>query len=190
MSKADRRRRAGRKLKQDVKRHPNGEPAHSIAVDRMREFVEAARARKSKITGRDDLPPDVLGILFGHGRIKDEEYHIGRKLEGLMNRIYGSPHGSASGLFREVVSPPNAEDAERNMEPMTDKQAEDKFRDMDKTLRNCGLVVHNVTIAAARYCRFPQNEAQISMIKEGLSALAKGHAPRVDHRRLVVHQAA
>lgn len=205
MSKADRRKRAGRKMKSDIQRQPNGEPARSAASNKLRDQVVEARARKSKITGRDDLPADVLGILFGHDRIGDAEYNIGRKLERLMNRVYGSAKEGPSAMFREVVSAPSEEDAVATVEPMSDEAAQALLLRMDVTLRQCavsilhpdktgrrysGLEVRDLVVGAVRYERFPTSDDQIFVICEGLVALAKGHAPKMKEVAHISHKAA
>lgn len=177
MSKADRRKRAGRKMKPDVKREPNGQAARSVTSERMEKLVEESRARKSSITGRDDLPVDVLGILRGHDQIGDPEYSIGRKFERLMARIYNSPTESPSAMFRECVSAPNAEDA-ISVQAMSDDAVEALFRRMNQTLLDCGLAIRDLVVSAVRYNRYPRTMAEVKAIVLGLEVLAKGHAPK------------
>lgn len=186
MSKASKRRKSGgRKRGLDQARYPNGRVSHAAGERRMQEFVETARDRKALISGRVDLPDDVLGILFGHKKITDAEYNIGRKFEALAARLYGRATGAGGAMFKESITPPNAEDAERNLEPMTDEEATRMFMDMDRTLRNCGLKVHNVTAAAIRYSRYPQTEEQLDWVVKGLERLAEGRVPESDARAIM-----
>jgi hypothetical protein len=184
MSKASRRNSAGRKRKLDVARQPDGRPSGGVAAQRMREFVLEARARKSAITGRDDLPVDVLGIMLGRGVICDDDYQEGRKLERLMARLYGSPVESASAMFREAVSPQNDEEAVAVVEPMTDEAATALFMKMNRILMDRGIQVRDWVVAAVRYNRFPDTRSvlrfnsHVAMIVEGLEALSAHRKPR------------
>lgn len=172
------RRRAGRKAKLDIKRQPNGEPSRSGSAARLREQVETARARQAAVSGRADLPGDVLGILHGHDKIDAAAYSIGRKLAGLMARVYDAPPESGSAMFRETVSSPNAEDAETPVERMSDEDAKEMFMRMDGSLRRLGLTTRDLVISAVRYNRPPASEREIGFIADGLKALAGGFGPK------------
>lgn len=186
MGKARKRRRvAGRKRKFDVLRERNGHVSRTIEYQCSKGFIDQARERKAAITGRADMPDDVLGILFGHRRIGDDEYNIGRKYGALADRLYGAVSGGGSAMFREAITPPNAEDAERKLEAMSDEDVTTMFMRMDATLRRCGLLIHNVTVAAIRLNRYPQTEEQIGWVVKGLERLAAGHAPDTGTRSIL-----
>lgn len=183
MSKASRRRRTvGRKRKLDTLRESTGRVSQTIDYHCRKSFIDDMRERKAAVTGRADMPDDVLGILFGHKKIDDAEYNIGRKYQALGERIYGSPDGPGGAMFKESISPPNDEDAERNLEPMSDEEAQRMFMAMDTTLRRCGLLIHNVTVGAIRYGRYPQTLEQVDWVVKGLERLSAGRLPNSDTR--------
>tara|TARA_Y100000310_G_scaffold251463_1_gene258013 strand:+ start:1448 stop:1888 length:441 start_codon:yes stop_codon:yes gene_type:complete len=64
----------------------------------LKAWVQQARQRQKQLSGREDLPPDPLGIALAQQAITKSEYDIGRGLSKIYKACYGRVHPKAVNL--------------------------------------------------------------------------------------------
>jgi hypothetical protein len=153
-------------------------------------------ATKLWATKRTDLPMDPLGVLFGHGRIDDDLYRAGQRLEAARRAcfgadaaasrdIYGDQMALASSSGRRTVAPGVAteEGVKREL------RIEAEYERLLHALHRCGPAVTAATlgiatrpyagawVAAALVERgrpwTARHDTRLALIREGLAAIEK-----------------
>jgi len=94
--------RAGRKASATAKRRQTTRAGQGRA-DRDMGTVEL-RAVKRWATGRTDLPMDPLGVLFGHGKIGDDLYRAGQRLEAARRACFGADAAGERDVYGEQMA--------------------------------------------------------------------------------------
>ena len=94
--------RPGRKASAAAKRRQTTRAAQGRA-DRDMGTAEL-RATKLWATKRADLPMDPLGVLFGHGKIDDDLYRAGQRLEAARRACFGADAAAAREIYGEQMA--------------------------------------------------------------------------------------
>ena len=94
--------RPGRKASAAAKRRQTTRAGQGRA-DRDMGTAEL-KATKLWATGRTDLPMDPLGVLFGHGKIDDDLYRAGQRLEAARRACFGADAAAARDIYGEQMA--------------------------------------------------------------------------------------
>ncbi len=192
--------RPGRKASASAKRRQTtragqGRPGHGEA----RPDIGTAELRAHKLwaTRRIDLAVDPLGILYGHGRIDENLYRAGQRLEAARRACFGADTAAERDIYGDRMalasiggrrSPmraaPVAEDAARR-----EARIEAEYDRLLHALHRCGQTVTAATLgiatrpysgawlAAALVEKTrpwtARHDTRLALIKEGLSAIEK-----------------
>lgn len=152
----------------------------------MRQFVSVARARQASMSGREDLPADPLGYLYGHDMIEQYQYEAGRRFEFLAGRVYPSPHGKAANLGIKSETPADAPPEKPNPFPMTDDDAELTLEAMEAELKALGRrtfdLVNNIVFHGRWWNQRSYRVAarEIARLKDGLDAISEVRTVRME----------
>jgi hypothetical protein len=160
------------------------------------------RAVKRWATGRADLPLDPLGVLFGQGKIDDDLYRAGRRLEAARRACFGADAAAARDIYGEQMAlgssggrravKPGAETKDR---VMREGWIEAEYERLLRALNRCGPAVTAATLGIATRpyagawlatalvepgCRWTaRHDARLALIREGLAAIEElGSRPR------------
>ena len=92
-----------------------GRKAHATA--KRRQTTRAGQGRLDRDTGtaelkaaklwatrRADLPMDPLGVLFGHGRIDDDLYRAGQRLEAARRACFGADAAAERDIYGDQMA--------------------------------------------------------------------------------------
>ena len=155
------------------------------------------RHRKREATGRTDLPLEPLGVLYGRGRISEEEYTAGLRLEVARRACFGADAAAARPAPGERLARGAAdqwagrEAARRTVSDEAERReawAEAEYERLLRALHRCGRAVAAATlgiatrpyagawIAAALADRARpwtrRHDTRLALIREGLAAIA------------------
>jgi hypothetical protein len=186
--------RPGRKASAKSKRNQTTRAGQGRA-DRDMGTAEL-RATKLWATRRADLPMDPLGVLFGHGRIDDDLYRAGQRLEvarracfgadaAASRDIYGDQMALGSSSGRRTVAPGVATEQGVKRE----LRVEAEYERLLHALHRCGPTVTAATlgIATRPYAGAwiaaalvepgrpwtARHDTRLALIREGLGAIER-----------------
>jgi hypothetical protein len=94
--------RPGRKASATAKRRQTTRAGQGRA-DRDTGTAEL-KAAKLWATRRADLPIDPLGVLFGHGRIDDDLYRAGQRLEAARRACFGADAAAERDIYGDQMA--------------------------------------------------------------------------------------
>jgi hypothetical protein len=190
--------RPGRKPSASAKRRQTTRAGQGRSADDT--GTAELRAQKRAATGRTDLPIEPLGVLFGRGKIDEDEYRAGLRLEAARHACFGPDAAAPRTVYgdrlsrgaadqwaaRQAAAWTVSEDAERR-----EARAEAEYERLLKALHRCGQSVANATlgIATRPYAgawiaaalatdgsgRRPwtaRHDTRLALIREGLAAIA------------------
>ena len=187
--------RAGRKASGSAKRRQTtragqGRDAKDLGTAEL-------RARKLWATKRIDLAVEPLAVLYGHGRIDEELYLAGQRLEAARRACFGADAAAERDIYgdqmalaaiggRRATVRPGAVPEDRARREV---RAEDEYDRLLKALHRCGAAVTAATlgiatrpysgawVAAALVEKgrpwTARHDTRLALIREGLAAIAK-----------------
>src|SRR5579859_315799 len=94
--------RPGRKASAAAKRRQTTRAAQG-RLDRDMGTAELWTIKKWA-TGRTDLAMDPLGVLFGHGKIDDDLYRAGQRLEAARRACFGADAAAARDIYGDQMA--------------------------------------------------------------------------------------
>ncbi|HEX4505067.1 MAG TPA: hypothetical protein VH722_04995 [Alphaproteobacteria bacterium] len=186
--------RAGRKASAAAKRRQTTRAGQG-RTDRDMGTAEL-RAVKRWATGRTDLAMDPLGVLFGHGKIDDDLYRAGQRLEAARRACFGADAAAERDVYGEQMAL-GSSNGRRAVTPSA--ETEDIVRREDRiaaeyerllhALHRCGPAVTAATlgIATRPYAGAwvatalvepgrpwtARHDTRLALIREGLAAIEK-----------------
>jgi hypothetical protein len=153
-------------------------------------------AIKLSVTKRGDLPMDPLGVLFGHGKIDEAQYHAGLRLEKARRACFGADAAAARDIYgpamalgssggrRVTVTAAASEDGTKR-----EMRVAAEYDRLLKALHRCGPAVSAATLGIATRpyagawvaaCLFERDrpwtarhDTRLALIREGLEAIGK-----------------
>ena len=154
------------------------------------------RAVKKWATGRTDLAMDPLGVLFGHGKIDDDLYRAGQRLEAARRACFGADTAAERDVYGEQLAL-GSSNGRRAVTPLA--ETEDIVRREDRiaaeyerllhALHRCGAAVTAATlgIATRPYAGAwvataqvksgrpwtARHDTRLALIREGLAAIER-----------------
>ena len=187
--------RPGRKASATAKRRQTTRAGQGRG-DRDRGTAEL-RDHKLWATKRIDLAIDPLGVLFGHGKIDDDLYRAGQRLEAARRACFGADTAAARDIYGDqmalaaiggrrapVQTGSLPEAAERR-----EARIEDEYDRLLRALHRCGQAVTAATLgiatrpysgawlAAALVEKTrpwtARHDTRLALIREGLAAIEK-----------------
>ncbi len=154
------------------------------------------RSTKLWATRRSDLAIDPLGVLFGHGKIDDDLYRAGQRLEAARRACFGADTAAARDIYgdrmmlggiggrRAAALPAETEEGARR-----ERRTQAEYERLLHALGRCGPAVAAATlgIATRPYAGAwlaaalvdparpwgPRHDTRLALIREGLSAIEK-----------------
>lgn len=187
--------RPGRKASASAKRRQTTREAQG-RTDRDTGTMEL-RAHKLWATKRIDLAVDPLGVLFGHGKIDDDLYRAGQRLEAARRACFGADTAAARDIYGDqmalasisgrravTLSGPLPEEDQRR-----EARTQGEYDRLLHALHRCGQAVTAATLgiatrpysgawlAAALVEKTrswtARHDTRLGLIREGLAAIEK-----------------
>jgi hypothetical protein len=186
--------RAGRKASASAKRRQTTRAGQGRAATDL--GTPELRRLKMQTTKRADLAIDPLGVLYGHGKIDEDLYRAGQRLEAARRALYGADAAAARDIYgdqmalqsatgRRAVTPGFAtEDGVKR-----EARIEAEYERLLTVLQRCGRAVTAATlgIATRPYAGAwlaaalveadrpwtARHDTRLALIKEGLAAIEK-----------------
>jgi len=153
------------------------------------------RAAKLRTTGRVDLPMEPLAVLFGHGKIDEELYRAGQRLEAARRACFGADAAAERDIYgdRMAFAAIGGRRAPLRPDYIPDDGREGRIQgEYDRLLRvlhRCGAPVTAATLgiatrpysgawiaaALAEKARpwTARHDTRLGLIREGLAAVAR-----------------
>ncbi len=186
--------RPGRKASSSAKRRQTtraaqGRTTHDTGTAEL-------KAHKLWATRRTDLAIDPLGVLFGHGKIDDDLYRAGQRLEAARRALYGADAAAARDIYgaqmalgsttgRRTTAPGTATEEGVKREA----RIEAEYERLLHALHRCGQAVAQATlgIATRPYAGAwlaaslvepgrpwtARHDTRLALIREGLAAIER-----------------
>jgi hypothetical protein len=186
--------RAGRKASASAKRRQTTRAGQGRAATDL--GTPELRRLKMRVTRRVDLAIDPLGVLHGHGKIDEDLYRAGQRLEAARRALYGADAAAARDIYgdqmalqsaagRRAVTPGFAtEDGVKR-----EARIEAEYERLLSVLQRCGRAVTAATlgIATRPYAGTwlvaalvegdrpwtARHDTRLALIKEGLAAIER-----------------
>jgi hypothetical protein len=186
--------RSGRKASSSAKRRQTTR----VAQGRLTKDGGTAELKAHKIwaTGRADLAVDPLGVLLGHGKIDDDLYRAGQRLEAARRACFGADAAAARDIYGDQMAlgsstgrraPAPGFATEEGVK--REARIEAEYERLLHALHRCGPAVAQATlgIATRPYAGAwiaaslvdasrpwtARHDTRLALIKEGLAAIER-----------------
>jgi hypothetical protein len=176
-------RRRGRPRKANAKRRQTTRIGRRTGIDPVDLGSAALRARKRRVTGREDLPLDGAAVLYGHDHIDRQQFDALGLITSLLQRAaraWGGKDGSCAGLWMALLGAATATRVPGiSVPPGSDLARHQLARALRRLNGSKDLVVALAErktlplIAHVLEHRLqPEDEADLTRLREGLDRLA------------------